>query len=100
MLEGNLPSSKDENQSFLLNQALGGEGSQLCILVLMRVVCRFIYARYALGLLKDGIRLLHIVTLLVVTSFCINGWHWVFSAIQQDDGYNYSLKGQFCNKEM
>ena len=79
-------------------------------------IIRFIYVRYASGLVKEGIKLLHWLTILLITIFCarykvINSFlksqlflisnlrsvqFFLMPLIQKS--YNTTLTGKFCMK--
>ena len=60
------------------------------------VFCRFIYARYAHGLLADKGRLFHKIVLLVIFVFTLHGL-LIWPLLYQDD-YRNIIKGKICNK--
>ena len=61
---------------------------------------RFCYVRYANGLVKEGLKLLHFIIMFgnfaVFTGAFLS---WLGKAWWQDTGYTDMLKGKFCNKE-
>ena len=60
---------------------------------------RFIYVRYASGLLKEGLMLLHSFIFITITLFFLNGFlSWVGRAWWQVTNYLDIVKGKFCNK--
>ena len=59
--------------------------------------CRFIYVRYAHGLVADMGRLFHKVVLLMIAVFTIQ-WLLVWSASLKKDDYKNILKGKICNQ--
>ena len=61
------------------------------------VFCRFVYARYAHGLLADKGRLFHKVVLLVIFVFTIH-WLLLWPAISINKDYKNIIKGKICNQ--
>ena len=60
---------------------------------------RFIYVRYASGLLKEGLMLLHSSIFITITVLHLNGFlSWVGRAWWQETNYLDIVKGKFCNK--
>ena len=59
--------------------------------------CRFIYVRYAHGLVADMGRLFHKVVLLVIAVFTLH-WLLVWSASLKKDDYKNIIKGKICNQ--
>ena len=60
---------------------------------------RFFYVRYASGLIKEGLTLLHKLTLILVTTFII--WHffmWQGRAWFYGSAFRESIKGKICMK--
>ena len=41
-------------------------------ILFLKFLCRFIYVRYASGLLKEGLSMLHWLTMILMTLLCIN----------------------------
>ena len=58
---------------------------------------RFIYIRYAPGLIKEGLQLLHWLTFIFISAFCFH-IHLIYPVRYISNGNNYqdSLKGKFC----
>ena len=65
----------------------------------MSLYYRFCYVRYADGLVKEGLKLLHYTGFFVNSAVFMAGFlSWVGPAWWQDTGYMNMLKGKFCNK--
>ena len=60
---------------------------------------RFFYVRYASSLIKEGLSLLHKLTLILVTTFIV--WHffmWQGKAWFYGSSFKESIKGKICTK--
>ena len=60
---------------------------------------RFIYIRYASGLIKEGAKLLHRLICLFIGFFSLQlVLIWISKPLFHDDWYLQTLKGRFCMK--
>ena len=63
-------------------------------------IYRFCYVRFANGLVKEGVNLLHFLFCVVIFLLNMSGVaSWVGTAWWQETGYTDIVKGKFCNKE-
>ena len=63
------------------------------------VFCRSIYIRLASGLVKDGIKLLHGLTIIFITVFSLQiQLMWPVRHVLSGNSYQDTLKGKFCTK--
>ena len=63
------------------------------------LLLRFFYVRYASALIKEGLSLLHKLTLILVTTFIV--WHffmWQGKAWFYGSSFKESIKGKICTK--
>ena len=67
--------------------------------VIFSIPLRFIYVRYASGLLKEGLMLLHSLVFIYISLSFVNGFgSWVGRAWWQETNYLDIVKGKICNK--
>ena len=67
--------------------------------IFFHLLLRFFYVRYASALIKEGLSLLHKLTLILVTTFIV--WHffmWQGKAWFYGSSFKESIKGKICTK--